>query len=191
MTQTVWTRSAQSSKGWHRKHWQLSTTSLFIITGKSFHWSDLKLLCTTGFAEASFSLAANFLAEAQQVGLGELFHNAWHWSLGVQRRLQVIQVWHHSAWFGSETSLGYVCNDVSDHFSTVGHGPPWTCWSLWDLLQKDDTLSSMWPVCTRSISACCWLTDASTTNAHVSGRGYLSMWWSPTGGWCHLGSPQD
>lgn len=52
---------------------------------KTFPWSDLKLLCTAEVAETSFSLTANFLAEAQDAGLGQLFHNVW------QCRLQVIQ----------------------------------------------------------------------------------------------------
>lgn len=55
-------------------------------------------------------------------------------------------------------------------------GVLWTCWSLWDLLWKDNASSSIWPVCTCSISAHCWLTGAFATSTHMSKRGRLSMW---------------
>lgn len=52
----------------------------FLYTLIHYHrqvFPGLNLLCTTEAAEASFLPVANFLAEAQGAGLGELFRNAW------------------------------------------------------------------------------------------------------------------
>lgn len=59
---------AGCSKGCHRKSWWFSTVCLFTTTIRSFHWSDLKLLCTTRVAEASSSELPISLLKLRMLG---------------------------------------------------------------------------------------------------------------------------
>lgn len=156
--------------------WWFSTICLFTTTIRTFHWSDLKLLCTTSVAEASFRWAANFLAETQDAGLGVLFCNIWHWSLQFWCRLQTSLNWGYSAW----SVIKPVLVMVVMVWETTSLWARSSLSMIWDLPQKDDTSSSIWPVCMCSVSARCWLTDASANCAHVFRRGCLSMYWNPT-----------
>lgn len=160
------------------------TTSLYTFT--YYHkliFPGLNLLCTTEAAEASFLPVANFLDEVQGAELHEL--SVMFVFLGIQPGLQ---------W--PRTTISMLTLDMNTvTWGTISlwgrKGAAGTCWRLWDLLQKDETCSSLWPVYARRSPARCWLTGASTAGAHVSDRRCLSVWRSPLGFiWCHLGSPQ-
>lgn len=141
-----------------------------------------KMLYTTEVAEATFPLAASFLAETQDAGLGELFHNIWHWSLGFR-------------WFKTEIALlGLVVKPALGMavimWGTASlwcrWGAPWTC----EIYHRKMTHPIAYGLCVHVV---CLLTDDSLMPPQptlVFKRGHLSMWSSPTDvSSCWLKSP--